>query len=124
LSADKALIKTYLKDIGQEAFSNLLIMQTADVLAQSQYKREEKLSDLSTVEKQFNEIVSNNECYSLKDLEVNGKDLIHMFDLTGEQIGQTLNTLLNMVINSTVSNNKEQLLLVAQEILKEGQING
>ncbi len=124
LLADKALIKTYLKDIGQETFSNLIKMKTADVLAQSQYKREQKLSDLSTVEKLFNEIVSNNECYSLKYLEVNGKDLIHMFDLTGEQIGQILDTLLDMVINSTVCNNKEQLLLIAQEILKEGQING
>ncbi|MGN0477224.1 MAG: tRNA nucleotidyltransferase, partial [Ruminococcus sp.] len=58
----------------------------------------------------FDEIIKNEECYSLQTLKVSGSDLIHSGITEGKIIGDTLNRLLNLVIEGKCSNTKEELL--------------
>ena len=57
----------------------------------------------------INEIIDNNECYSLATLAVNGSDL-SAIGIKGKKIGETLNRLLNEVMEGTTANNKDDLL--------------
>lgn len=113
---NKKLIKKVLSKIGEEKFRMLLKVQKADILAQSFYMREEKLSDLALSEEKFEEVIRDNECFSLKDLAVNGRDLIHLGITKGEEIGKTLDTLLNLVIEGKLKNEKELLLDKSKEL--------
>jgi hypothetical protein len=55
------------------------------------------------------QIIEENQCFSLKDLAVNGKDMITL-GLKGKYIGLALDELLKAVIEERCSNDKESLL--------------
>ena len=59
--------------------------------------------------------LSENSALSLKDLAVNGKDLMQI-GLSGKQIGWTLNELLQDVLESPEDNTKEKLLEIAKNL--------
>ncbi len=110
IKPDKVVIKKILKQIGKENFSLLQKIQMADTLAQSTYKREEKLNNHRLVGELFDEIINNNECYSLAQLDINGSDLFHNGISNGKEIGEKLNFLLNLVIEGKAENKKAELL--------------
>lgn len=51
-------------------------MKQADILAQSDYLRTEKLENLELWKKLYQEILEKKQCVSLKTLAVTGRDLI------------------------------------------------
>ena len=57
------------------------------------------------------------ECFSLKDLAINGDDLLGIGYKPGKLVGYCLNTLLSAVIDGTLENNKETLLQFAREYM-------
>lgn len=65
----------------------------------------------------LNEILENDECYSLKQLAVNGNDLIERGVPQGKEIGDFLMVLLEMVIVGNIKNNREELLEMVDEII-------
>ena len=103
-------IRRFVAKIGKELFPMYLLVQRADVLAQSDYKREQKLQNIEMVGQIFEGILEREECLSLKDLAITGKDLIDLGIKPGKEIGEILNTLLEMVIENPKLNKKEILL--------------
>lgn len=103
-------VRRFVAKIGKELFPSYLLVQRADVLAQSQYKQEEKLQNIETVGKIFEGILEREECLSLKDLAVTGKDLIDIGIKPGKEIGEILSAFLEMVIENPEYNTKEFLL--------------
>lgn len=65
----------------------------------------------------LNEILENDECYSLKQLAVNGNDLIERGVPQGKEIGDFLMVLLEMVIVDNIKNDREELLNMVDEII-------
>lgn len=63
----------------------------------------------------YQSIIQNNDCYSLKQLQINGKDMIAL-GYTGKDISLYLNQLLDAVIEEKVINNKEKLIAYLQTI--------
>ena len=116
---DTASLKKYLSVFGADAMLKLCKIQRADLLAQSMYKREEKLANNSAVTDEVNRILDSGECYDLRMLAVNGSDLIHMGVGTGKEIGGILDRLLDMVITGEQPNDREALLGEARRILRE-----
>ncbi len=114
---DKAQIKKYMRDLGSDIVSQLLAVQRADILAQSSYRRSEKLSNLDEVLTLYLQILEKDECYSLADLAVNGKDIIHLGVGSGEKIGEILSTLLDKVIDCELNNEKEELIAFALTLI-------
>lgn len=96
--------------IGSDAFPEIFKIWRADLEAQSDYMREEKFIRLEKNIADYEEIIRQNECVSLKDLSVTGKDLIEKGIPGGPQIGEILNKMLEEVIENPESNNKEYLL--------------
>lgn len=65
------------------------------------------------------------ECMSIRDLAVNGDDIIRLGFKEGKQVGEVLEKLLDRVIKSPGSNRKEELLKYASRYLKNSlRING
>ena len=58
------------------------------------------------------------QCFSLKDLAINGKDLIMIGYKPGKQMGEILTYLLDLVIDGEVKNDKNILLNIAIEKLE------
>ncbi|MGN1315349.1 MAG: CCA tRNA nucleotidyltransferase [Lachnospiraceae bacterium] len=107
-SVRKAMIK-----IGPEQFSTFLELQRADVLAQSEEKREEKLDTLARLKQVYQQILLEKNCLSLKELAVSGKDLMELGMKPGKELGEYLNRLLEHVIDQPQDNQRDVLLKLA-----------
>ena len=61
------------------------------------------------------EIVRSDECFSLRQLAINGNDIAAL-GISGRQIGETLDKLLSKVVDEELPNEKEALLTAAQSL--------
>lgn len=117
LKPDSGMIKRCMRDIGADNTARLLAIQRADILAQSMYKREDKLSTLDAVVALYERILKDNECYNLSSMNINGKDIIHLGVTSGERIGEILSILLDKVIEGELPNDKNSLILYAATLI-------
>lgn len=108
--ADAKSVRRSINRIGEDIFPLLFSVQYADIMAQSDYMREEKLRRLEEVKVIYKQILERRECLSLKDLTVSGSDLIKMGMNPGREIGETLQKLLELVLENPECNNKDYLL--------------
>ena len=103
-------VRRAMNKIGEDLFPYYMEVRRADVLAQSMYRREEKIRNLDEIEEIYKEIVRNKECVSLRSLAITGKDLIDAGMEPGKEIGEKLNELLELVIENPELNTKENLM--------------
>ena len=75
-------------------------------LSPDYHYRQETYKKLSEIGR---EILEKEECFSLKNLSINGNDLISL-GYKGKEIGKTLDFLLSLVIEGKAKNEKEKLL--------------
>lgn len=108
-------VRRALNKMGEEIFVLLFDVKRADILAQSMYKREEKLERLENLKLQFDQIKASEQCFCLRDLAVSGKDLIEIGVKPGPDLGKRLNELLELVIDEPELNTKEKLISIAKE---------
>lgn len=109
-------LKRLVARIGESRTHKLFKIFRADIMAQSDYKKQKKLALVDLAEKDFNTIIETEQCFSLKQLKVNGKDMIGLGIKDGRKIGSVLNKLLNMVIDDEIPNDRQKLLKKAEEI--------
>ncbi len=107
---DMRIVRRAINRVGEEMFPFLFPVKRADVLAQSDYMRQEKLDQVDAWEQIYHEVMDKKQCVSLKDLAITGKDLIAEGYKPGPQLGQILNELLAIVLENPECNTKEYLL--------------
>ena len=112
-------VRRAVNKIGEDIFALYLKVQRADMLSQSDYRREEKEERLRKVEACYQEITKSGQCVSLKNLAINGSDLIAAGMKPGKEIGEILKTLLNDVLEEPEHNQKEFLLRMAEQIFRD-----
>lgn len=110
MEATEKNVRRAMNRIGEDIFTAYMEVRRADVLAQSLYKREEKLQNLNEVEALYEKIVREEQCVSLRTLAVSGKDLLETGMKPGKEIGETLERLLDQVIENPELNTREELL--------------
>lgn len=113
----KKYVKRWLNKIGEEQFRRLLNVRRADIKAQADMNQETRFQKIDNIEYILEEVLQDDECFSLKDLAVNGKDLITIGYKPGKEIGEVLNNLLDSVISGEYINEKEKLLEIAERRL-------
>ena len=101
--------------IGEDIFPMYLVVRKADLLAQSTYRREEKLEHLMKIEECYNQIREEAQCVSMKSLAVSGRDLIQAGFKPGPEMGQLLNRMLDHVLEVPEDNTKEKLMAFIKE---------
>ncbi len=74
--------------------------------------------NLLEFKERINTVLAEANVLSLKDLVINGKDLIEAGIKPGKQIGYILNELLQMTIDDPTANTKETLLEVAKKLVQ------
>lgn len=113
-------VRRALLNMGEEVFPLLLQVKKADVMAQSDYLRDQKLRTLEELQQVYQQILEQEQCVSLKTLAVDGKDLMTQVGMVqGKELGEMLKTLLEMVVEDPDCNNREYLLSTARELLKK-----
>ncbi len=110
-------IRKFLSKTTPEFFRKLLLLQRADVMSQNPDIVEERLLRLSKVEEILENVIASADAFSLKDLAVNGRDIMEL-GAKKEQIRFILNRLLTAVIDNQQLNTKEKLMEMAKNILK------
>ena len=96
--------------IGADLFPFYLEIQHADTMAQSLYQRDEKLAYTAELRRTYDKIMFRGDCLSLKDLAVNGTDLIAAGVGPGREIGSILAQMLEDVLDVPEHNNKGYLM--------------
>ena len=104
-------VRRWLNKIGVDQFKRLLVLRRADIMGQSELNRNERLQKLDSVNKCFEEILVEKPAFSVKDLEIDGKD-VKKYMLMDEcpAVGYWLKHILNMVIDGRLENNRDDLI--------------
>ncbi len=112
---DMRLVRRAVNKTGEDIFSMLFEVARADIMAQSDYCRQEKLDNVDLWQRLFEEMQAQKQCVSLKSLAVTGNDLIAAGWETGRGIGEVLQKLLELVLEQPECNVKEYLLAEAEK---------
>lgn len=115
LSAKPAVIKSYLRRIGEEQFRLLLKVRAADDQAKSPLAAKAS-ADTTAIEAALDQILAEGQCYSLKQLAIRGDELLAMGLAEGQGIGLLLTRLLDEVIEGSCPNEKAALAKRAREL--------
>lgn len=115
IDVDKKIIKRWLNRLTEPLFRDLIAIKRGDNLAQApQYHT--RLDDLKKLESLLDEVIAEKACFSLKDLAINGNDLLALGIENGPKIGRILNQLLDGVMDEIYENTKDDLIKKAKEM--------
>ena len=108
-------VRRAMNKIGKELFPLYLEVRRADMLAQSDYLREEKLRNIDETAELYREMLQKGQCVTLKELAVTGSDLIAAGMKPGKELGRILEYFLEVVMEEPDRNTKEELLKLLEE---------
>lgn len=108
IRCEKREIKKILNLIGIDMFKKLIFMKEA---MKKNFNKDIYIKTLNSIEEK-------GECYKIKDLKINGRDLISLGIQNGKIIGEILNALLEMVIENPEMNNRDKLLEAGKKLVQ------
>ena len=114
-----AAVRRFLVRVGKENIENLFLLRYADLYGMHRTPvnaRSENVRLLNELKDRIAAIEAEKSAQSLKDLAVNGHDLMELGIPSGRQIGYILNELFQCVLDDPAMNTKEKLLTVAQRL--------
>lgn len=109
LEANEKQLKRKLNRFGTDFIQNLLALQRADVSAKHPSIQQERMLKLSQIEKKLHEILEEQACFSIRQLELDGYDVLRL-GLSGKEVGNALEFMLEMVMEGKVENDHEKLV--------------
>lgn len=118
-NGSKRQLRHVMSAIGDKNVELLLKIQRADIMAQSDYKHKEKLEKLNLACQVYREVLADKDCFTLKQLKINGNDIKNLGVTEGVKIGKILKILLSLVIEDKLENKKSALVNKAEEIRDE-----
>ena len=107
-------VRRAMNKIGADLFPLLFELRRGDITGHAEPYRTEGPENLRKVWQVYLGIREREECTSLKDLAINGSDLIAAGFAPGKKLGEVLNRLLATVIEEPEKNRKEVLLELAK----------
>lgn len=102
--------------IGREYMELIFEVNHADTSAKNPAHNEEKFHRLEEARRLYQEMVEREDCVSLKELKINGNDLIAEGYRPGRELGEILNQLLASVLENPSLNKRETLLELAKTL--------
>lgn len=111
---DERLLKKWMRRFTPEVLFEILEIKRADNLATGNMGEPLK-AKFSRISSMMEEIICQGQCFSLRDLAVDGKALMALGVKQGPEVGRILESLLKAVVEDGVPNEKEKLLELARE---------
>ncbi|WP_052057506.1 CCA tRNA nucleotidyltransferase [Helicobacter sp. MIT 03-1614] len=123
LDNNPTTLKTMLVDMGgrkkgEAMFKDMLKLKVAVINAQDTADKAQKLQMLDSIHSLLECVLASSVPLELKELCLNGRDLIYIGVPKGKRIGEILHFLHQEVLHERVSNTKEALLSKAQAFLQ------
>jgi len=112
---DTLSVKKFLLKTGSSHFKDLIKIWKADALARNPEYLDRSINKINEIEKIYMQIKSEKIPLSLKELAVNGHDLIAIGFKEGKHVGDILKETLKMVLENPEMNNKEALINYIKE---------
>ena len=109
--------RRFFSKVGKDAMSFLLVLQRADIRAQSEYLRGEKESHLDDTECIFKGIMINDDPMSISELDISGGDIIGLGVEPGPEVGELLRELLDHVVVNPEDNKRDILVEMVKKAL-------
>lgn len=103
-------VRRFIVDVEASNMDNLMRLKLADLYAHTDYKREEKLRRIETLDEMYRQIIKDGDCLSVSSLAVGGNDLMAEGIPAGPVIGSALSKLLEAVLDDPSVNEREKLL--------------
>ena len=113
LNPNKRSLRRRMAKLGTEGVRDLLALQRADRIGTGTGD----VSFFDPVEALIQELLAENACFSLKDLAINGHDLMEL-GFSGKAIGNCLSSLLELVLDERIPNETTALLREAERYSK------
>lgn len=109
-------VRRLIKSVGVDLIYDLLELRRADIIAQGMGQDP---SEVDVFEAKVTAEIEKKSPFGVKDLAVNGNDLMEAFNLQeGPLIGRILNNLLEIVLDTPEFNTREKLLSEARVFLR------
>jgi tRNA nucleotidyltransferase (CCA-adding enzyme) len=110
-------VRKAINSIGDDIFMDLLKVKTADKKAQNPIYLKAGLDHIDRINSIYLDIKNKQECISISDLAIGGRDLIELGFEQNKKLGLVLNALLIAVIEDPNLNKKEKLLELAKDLM-------
>ena len=110
-------VRRMLSQMGAEYFDMFLDIRQADMKGQSDYKLEERKAVLADIIRYHDQVIEEGNALSVKDLALNGKDLIELGVKPGPRMGEILSYLLDKVLEEPELNDEKQLTEIVKDII-------
>lgn len=111
-------VKRWLNKIGYEMLDKLINIKCADNGAHSEMAQIAKPQRFWEIHRIASEIMNEQQCFQIKDLAVNGHDVMSLGVESGPKVGEVLNHLLSKVIDEEIINERDMLMNEAARYLK------
>ena len=121
LSAQDKTIRRWLGRLGPETFFQLLEVKRADILGQAPKKLGSRLDELAEIRARAEQMTAEGQCLTLKELAVNGRDIIAAGARPGPEVGRVLAALLDRVLDEEAPTQRAALLELARRELQRGR---
>lgn len=109
IGTDKKKVKKWLSEVGEDRLLDLVSVKRADKSGQNPEMTGEELLNLDKTEKMIRLIVDEGEPLTVKDLDINGNDLISL-GFKGKEIGEILSEILSLVVSDELENKKDLII--------------
>ena len=119
IKASKKVARRLLSKIGTDRVKQLIEVKKADILSHSDRAHGNRLDTVYEFASIVDDIIAENECFTIKDLAVNGHDICAL-GVSGPMVGRVLNHLLDNVIDETLENDHETLIEEAKKFIGGG----
>ena len=114
IPAEKKAVRRLVSKLGLEKLQRLWCLQKADTSSKGICKDEE-LHHFVELETCLAEVLAEDACLQIKDLAIDGKDLMAL-GFSGPAIGKALNALLDQVLDEQLPNDRTALLNAVQDL--------
>jgi tRNA nucleotidyltransferase (CCA-adding enzyme) len=107
-------VKRFINNVGKERLDDIFKLNIADIKGKADMRSIDKVYNL---QKKCKEILEKQEPLSIKDLKINGNDIIKTGVKEGKKVGEVLQYLLEKVLENPALNNRKDLLEITKNYL-------
>ena len=111
-------VKRWLNRLGSDTLDKLLSVKIADIYAHSEVNQSTRIWAVDKAYGLSQLIIYEQQCFQIKDLAINGNDVMSLGVESGPKVGEVLKYILNKVIDDDIENERDTLMNEAAIYLK------